>query len=162
MVTDDTTNPNTPHDARPPLARIALGSVGAPAVIGGLFLVAATTQSDGLRSGSLGLAAALAGSIAGLAILAAAGKRPATVWPMMLLFASASRLLTGLFIAVPLYLVASPDKMSFWGVFLGAAITAIIGEVAAVAPFVRSLSPEPGGAPNTRHPSAPPLEARSA
>ncbi len=151
------------HDAdalRPPLGRIALGALAAPALIGLLFVGAATSREGGPPDAALGLAAALAGAVAGLAVFFAAGPRPAASWPMITLFAGGVRLLAALAIALPLYLVAAPDKLIFWGVFLAAALASIFGEVAGVAPFLRSLTPgtAPGTAPNaTTHP-----EARSA
>ncbi len=146
------------HDAdlRPPLGRITLGALAAPAVIGLLFTAAAATRDGGLYAAGLALAAALTGAAAGLTVFSAAGPRPAASWPMITLFAGGVRMLAALAIALPLYLVAGPDKLIFWGVFLAAALASIFGEVTAVAPFLRSLSPQVS--PNaTPHP-----EARSA
>lgn len=132
------------HDAdalRPPLGRITLGALGAPLLIGLLFTLAASTRDGGLNASALALAAALTGAAAGLTVFFAAGTRPAASWPMLTLFAGGVRLLAALAMALPLYLVAGPDKLIFWGVFLAAALASIFGEVATIAPFLRSLSP---------------------
>jgi len=151
-----------PSDAavHAPLGRVALGGLAAPAVIGVLFTVAAASQpavdSDAGRSALLGLVAGLLGAAAGLAVMFAANPRPAVAWPMTTMFAGGVRLFGGLAAALPLYLVAGAEKLPFWGVFLAVALSAIIGEVATLSGFLRSLTPE-------ARPSTPnPAEARSA
>ncbi|MEM7755285.1 MAG: hypothetical protein AAF297_06580 [Planctomycetota bacterium] len=156
--------PTADEGLKAPIGRAALGGLVVPVVIGALFVVAAASQpagdGDGLRSGLLGLLAGAVGATAGLGVLLAAGARPASAWPFTLLFASGTRMLGGLAIALPLYLVSSPGKLPFWGVFLAVALTAIVGEVAALGPFLRSLS---SGSPSSPDHAAPPsVEARSA
>ena len=158
---DQTATADTP--VRVPLGRAALGGLVAPAIIGGLFAVAALTQpgaaDDVARSGVLGLLAGVLGAGAGLCVLMAFNPRPAPAWPMALLFAGGVRMFGGLGVAVPLYMTAGAEKLPFWGVFLAVALTAIVGELASLGGFLRSLS---SPAEKSFESVVPAAEARSA
>ncbi|MEM1184996.1 MAG: hypothetical protein AAGI53_08320 [Planctomycetota bacterium] len=139
----------TEEGFRAPIGRLALGAFVAPLVIGGLFTLAAASQAnapDAGRSALFGLLAGLVGAAAGIAVVYAASPRPASTWPLTLLFASGVRMLGGLAVGLPLFMITGVEKMAFWGVFLAAALIAIIGEVAALGSFLRSLSTTPSAA----------------
>lgn len=81
-----------------------------------------------LAGTALATGAVVAGTLSGLALLAASGPRPVFGWASLVLGASVVRMVVALALAVAAQLALQPDKGAFWSAFLGGALAVLVVE----------------------------------
>jgi len=118
---------------------MAAGSFLPPLAVGGLVGgIAAWTGTPAMVAAAL--IASLIVAVPALLLPGVAIATPrlsASRAPVVVVAGSAMRTVISLALGLAVYAAAQPDKLVFWGVFLGSALAALVGETAASVRSVR-------------------------
>lgn len=95
-------------------------------------------ESGVLADGLLALVVVVFATMAGLAVMAQAGERPAGSWGLVLLIAQGVRMIGGLAIGLLAFFAARPEPMVFWMLLLVGLLAVLTGEVSYMVRWIRS------------------------
>lgn len=137
------TEPYVRSEPRLPVGWVLAGLLccASAAGVGGAVFISQT--AGWVIGGSLAVA-----SLAGAGVTAIVGSLPGVLWSMPVLAGQVVRLGVSTACALGGYLLAEPDRVPFWAVFLGGSFVSLAAEVAAVAVWARRANhaaPEPPG-----------------
>ncbi len=91
-----------------------------------------------VQAGALAFVTVFVGLVMGMMILAQSPPRVPGAWAGVLLISQGARMIVSLSLGLVTYVLAEPDPMSFWLLFLAASLVVLGGEVAFVMKWIRT------------------------
>lgn len=133
----------TTHPSRLPLSRLAIAQVVASALLVALGAgLAAPFNGEAVASAAPAFGVVLVGIIAAISFLAFLPARDWQEVPMRVLVAGGLRMMIGIMGALWFWFAFSPDRVSFWLLFVTGALAALTAEVMTILPVLRTAQAE--------------------